>query len=221
MPMSDLTALYLRTLVIGVAVAAPVGAMGVLCIQRVLNGGWRAGLSTGAGIATADGIYAGLAAFGVTAASSALVSWQTPVRLVGGACLLVLGVRSVLRVPSTDDCAADAFSDSGSEATSTSASVHRGNYASAVALTLTNPATIIAFGAILASSGLSAQQGPLPAAVATAGVASGSLAWWLVLSGMVAAVRGGVSQRFITWVSRVSGLVIAGFGFASIISAVL
>ena len=60
-------ALFARTFVIGVAVAAPVGATGVLCIQRTLAHGWRAGMSTGAGIATADGTYAALAAFGVAA----------------------------------------------------------------------------------------------------------------------------------------------------------
>ena len=48
--MSPQLALFARTFVVGVAVAAPVGAMGVLCIQRTLAHGWHAGIATGAGI---------------------------------------------------------------------------------------------------------------------------------------------------------------------------
>jgi len=86
---------------IGIAVAAPVGAMGVLCIQRTLARGWRAGFVTGLGIATADAFYAGCAAFGVAALSSLLVARQTPLRLVGGAFLIYLGVRSVMTAAAT------------------------------------------------------------------------------------------------------------------------
>ena len=97
--MGETLALLARTFVIGVAVAAPVGAMGVLCIQRVLARGWRAGATTGAGIATADATYAGLAAFGLTALSQVLVSFQTPLRIVGGLVLVWLGIRAVLSAP--------------------------------------------------------------------------------------------------------------------------
>ena len=72
-----------RTFLIGIAVAAPVGAMGVLCIQRTLASGWRAGVATGLGIATGDAVYAACAAFGVAALSAWLVAFQTPLRLVG------------------------------------------------------------------------------------------------------------------------------------------
>ena len=90
--MTDELALFARTFVIGVAVAAPVGAMGVLCAQRTLERGVGAGLATGLGIATADALFAGVAAFGVSALSEALVAWQTPLRIVGGIALVYLGL---------------------------------------------------------------------------------------------------------------------------------
>ncbi len=74
-------------LIIGIAVAAPVGAMGVLLIQRTLTSGWRSGAATGLGIATADATYAAVAAFGITAISDLLVDFQTPLRLIGGVAL--------------------------------------------------------------------------------------------------------------------------------------
>jgi putative LysE/RhtB family amino acid efflux pump len=203
-----LLALYAQTFVIGILVAAPVGAMGVLCIQRTLDRGARAGLATGLGIATADGIYASMAAFGLSALSGTLVTWQTPLRLVGGAVLVYLGVRAMLTQPKTVASASADPLDGRGFATL---------YASAVGLTLTNPMTIMAFGAVFASAGLAAQPGAATAAVATAGVVSGSLAWWIVLVVVSSLARARVSDRVLAGVSRVSGALVAVFGLVAIV----
>lgn len=207
--MTDSVALLVRTFVIGIAVAAPVGAMGVLCIQRTLAHGWRAGLSTGLGIATADAIYAGLAAFGVAAVSAAFVAWQDPLRLVGGAVLVYLGVRSVWGASRVTSCAEEVPASHGSL------------YASSVALTLTNPMTIMAFGAVFAGAGLTASPSVATAALATLGVGAGSLAWWLTLTGAVTVAKRGLGDVLVRWVTRVSGLVIAAFGVLAIVSVVV
>jgi len=203
--------LLARTYLIGIAVAAPVGAMGVLCIQRALANGWRAGLSTGLGIATADGIYAGLAAFGVAAVSSAFVAWQTPLRVVGGVALIYLGGRSLMSARSPQECAASAAP----------VVAHGSLYVSAVGLTLTNPMTIMAFGAIFAGAGLAAEPSLLSAGVATAGVALGSLSWWIALTAGVTLARHGLGDRLVLWVTRVSGAVIVGFGVLALVSVVV
>ncbi|MDR3686128.1 MAG: LysE family transporter [Coriobacteriia bacterium] len=209
--MPPLLPLYLRTFVLGVFVAAPVGAMGMLCIQRTLERGWRAGMTTGLGIATADGIYAALAAFGVAAVASVLVAWQTPLRLVGGGVLVYLGIRSILAKPAACDFA--------EQPGAASVGQHAATYASAVGLTLTNPMTIMAFGAVFASAGLVAQPGMASAAVATAGIASGSLSWWLVLATGVTLARAKAGSRLVSAVSRISGAVIVAFGLIAIVAA--
>jgi putative LysE/RhtB family amino acid efflux pump len=206
--MQPLVVLFARTFVIGVAVAAPVGAMGVLCVQRTLARGWRAGVATGSGIATADGIYAGLAAFGVAAVSAILVTYQAPLRIGGGMVLVWLGGRAFMSPPAQD---AATVRDSAKLSTL---------YFGAVGLTLTNPLTIMAFAAIFAGAGLVAQPGLLTAAVATLGVASGSLAWWIALSTGIALVRQ-ASGGLLLWVNRVSGGVIAAFGVAAVVAGVL
>jgi putative LysE/RhtB family amino acid efflux pump len=189
-------------------VAAPVGAMGVLCIQRTLAHGWHAGLATGAGIATADGIYAGLAAFGVAAVSQFLVAWQAPLRIVGGLVLFWLGWRAIVTPPSHD-------------AASVRDSTHFAQlYTSAVGLTLTNPMTIMAFAAIFAGAGLVAQPGWATAVIATAGVAFGSLCWWIVLSTGTALARHAAREQTLVWVSRVSGAFICLFGIAAVVAGV-
>jgi putative LysE/RhtB family amino acid efflux pump len=201
----SLLALFARTWLIGVAVAAPVGPLGMLCIQRTLARGWRAGLATGLGIATGDGTYAALAAFGLAALASALVAWQMPLRLIGGAALILLGARSMLaRSAATPPAETPG---------------HAGAYLSAVGLTLTNPLTIMAFAAVFASAGLVAQPGWGSALAATLGVASGSLSWWLALTTGMTLARRSAGGRLVSAVSRVSGGVIAAFGVAAIVSA--
>lgn len=206
--MSGALALFGRTFLIGIAVAAPVGAMGVLCIQRTLAGGWRSGAWTGAGIATADGLYAATAAFGVTAVSAALIAWQTPLRLAGGAVLVYLGIRAALRTPTPTLVSQPAEATPGLRA-----------YSTAITLTLTNPMTIMAFAAVFAGAGLATGGGAAEAGVATAGVGSGSLAWWLTLATGVALTRHALSPRALRAVSVCSGVAVAGFGVFAILSA--
>lgn len=200
--------LFARMLVIGVVVAAPVGAMGVLCIQRTLAHGWRAGLATGGGIATADAGYAALAAFGVTAISRWMVDYQAPLRIAGGLGLIWLGWRAV-RTPPAHEAAAAA--DSPRLLTL---------YTSAVGLTLTNPMTIMAFAAIFAGAGLVAQAGTGSALIVTLGVALGSLAWWIALTTGVWAVRHAVSERAMVVVNRVSGGILMLFGVLALIAGI-
>jgi threonine/homoserine/homoserine lactone efflux protein len=204
--------LFVRCLVIGVAVAAPVGAMGVLCIQRTLLGGWRSGMATGLGIATADGAYAAIAAFGVTSISSELIALQTPLRLVGGSVLVLLGVWAVVRALRTGE--SEACEEYLPQAPGALAL-----YVSGVSLTLTNPLTIMAFAAVFASAGLAVAPGLGTATTATLGVALGSLAWWTALVTGVSRVRHAVGARAVKAISAGSGVVIAGFGVFAIVSA--
>lgn len=208
--------LLARTFLIGIAVAAPVGAMGVLCIQRTLADGWRHGMATGLGIATADGLFAAVAAFGVSVLSGALVTWQTPLRVVGGLVLIGLGARAALA--GTRAC--DAPQESVPAAGPLAARGTLGPYMSAVGLTLTNPMTIMAFGAVFAGVGLSAQPGVAPALVATAGVLSGSLAWWTILVSGVALARRAIGRRSLMAIGVASGVAVATFGAAAIASVV-
>lgn len=206
--MEDLLGLFMRMIIIGVAVAAPIGAMGILCIQRTLSAGWRAGLATGAGIATADAAFAAVAAFGITAISELLIGLQIPLRILGGLGLLWLGWRALRSRPRE-------------EVVASATPPRRGHlYSSAVGLTLTNPMTIMAFAAIFAGAGLVAQPGVTSAVTVTAGVAAGSLVWWLTLVTGVWAVRHAISPDAIVIINRISGGVLIAFGLLALIAGI-
>src|SRR5215813_9571069 len=90
---------FLKGLLLGFSIAAPVGPIGVLCIRRTLADGRLVGFVSGLGAATADTFYGTVAAFGLTAISSLLVAQGLWLRLIGGVFLLYLGARTLLARP--------------------------------------------------------------------------------------------------------------------------
>ncbi len=198
------TAPFVHGLIIGLSIAAAVGPMAILCIRRTLAEGRLAGLVTGLGVATADGCYGAVAAFGLTALADALLGGQVWLRLFGGAFLCYLGLKTALATP-----AQRAASAAGSNLPRA--------YASALALTLTNPLTILSFAAIFA--GLGAAAGGSSYGTATAlvlGVFVGSACWWLFLTSVVAALRTRVMPHVLRWINRISGAVILAFGLIAL-----
>jgi threonine/homoserine/homoserine lactone efflux protein len=191
--------IFLKGLLIGFSIAAPVGPIGVLCIQRTLTYGRTSGFVTGLGAATADGVYGAIAAFGLTVISNTLVGQQFWFRLIGGVFLLYLGVRTLLAKPATDAAA---------RGHTTLVS----DYLSTFVLTLTNPMTILSFIAVFAGLGLAnTPGGTAPAVMMVVGVVVGSGLWWLILSGAVGAFRDRVGGR-LHLVNRLSGVIILAFG---------
>jgi len=199
----------LRGFILGFAIAASPGPIFFLCLRRTLARGWSSGVVAGLGVATGDGTYAALAAFGVGAVTSVLVGQRRWLGLIGGVVLLGLGLRAVRARPVSQEPL------SGSAAGGLAAS-----YLSTLALTLTNPATIIAFAAVFAGLGLASAGSVLPATILVAGVLIGSASWWVVLATVAALARARVTPAVIQGISIASGLAIAAFGGLAIISAI-
>jgi threonine/homoserine/homoserine lactone efflux protein len=197
--------LFARGLVLGFTIAAAVGPISLLTIRRTLAHGRIYGLASGLGVALADATYGGIAAFGLTAVTSILVGGRLVLGLVGGLFLLVLGWRTVTSRP---DAVAVADERPGL----------LGAFLSIFGLTMTNPMTIISFAAIFAGLGV-VGRGGVDAALLTLGVFCGSMSWWLILTTVVSALRARVTVRALTWVNRVSGVVLLGFAIVSIATA--
>jgi threonine/homoserine/homoserine lactone efflux protein len=165
-----------------------------------LPGGRTAGFISGLGAATADALYGCIAGFGLTFISNLLIDQQVWLRLIGGAFLCYLGLKTLLSKPAEQAAAAQGNGLVGA-------------YISTFFLTLTNPATILSFVAIFAGLGLvSAGVNYLSAVVLVLGVFVGSAVWWLLLSGGVSLFRTRFNTRALHWVNRISGVVIAAFG---------
>jgi threonine/homoserine/homoserine lactone efflux protein len=196
--------LFLRGLLIGLAIAAPVGPIGLLCIQRTLALGRSAGFLSGLGAATADGFYGAVAAFGLTLVSHALLAERMWIQAFGGVALVYIGIRMATR-PVTRQGA--------------SASGGKGwlLYGSVLLLTLGNPLTILSFAAVFATLDVSLQQhAALAAAFTVLGVFSGSALWWLSLSTVVARVGRTLQPRVLRLIGGAAGTLIAVVGLVGL-----
>ncbi len=197
---------FLRGLIIGFSIAAPVGPIGILCIRRTLAEGMWYGLVSGLGAATADAFYGCIAAFGLTLIANLLIGQQFWLRLVGGLFLCYLGLKTFLAKPAE-------------QAAQSQENSLLGAYASTLVLTLTNPLTILSFAAIFAGLGLAeANSDYLAAVLLVLGVFAGSAAWWLLLSGGVSLFRTKFGLRELGWVNRISGVIITVFGLIALLS---
>lgn len=188
--------LFWKSLSIGLAVAAPVGPMSLLCIHRTLDHGLPAGLTFGAGIAAADLTYAAIAAFGVTAVSSLLLAGTVWIKLIGSLLLIVLGVRIALSEPAADS--RKSVAGPGLRA-----------FATAYGLTLANPPTILFFAGIFASVASLATASH--SVIFSAGVFAGSMLWWIILTTLVTKTAALMKPPVMAWINRLSGLVLIGF----------
>jgi threonine/homoserine/homoserine lactone efflux protein len=197
--------IFLRGFIIGFSIAAPVGPIGMLCIRRTLADGRLTGLLTGFGAATADMLYCGIAAFGLTFVMEFVLDQVGWLRIIGGLFLLYLGINTFLTKPAE-------------EAAKHSRSGLFGAYLSTFLLTITNPITILSFLAIFAGLRLAGSNGSYSmAALMVIGVFLGSAAWWLTLSSVVAILRARFTTAWMVWVNRVSGLIITGFGIVALL----
>ena len=190
--------LLLKGLAFGFLLAATVGPMWVLCLRRTLAGGALVGLASGMGIATADGLYGAVAAFGLTAVSGFLLAHAFWIGLAGSAFLLYLGVKTLMAKPEIVEKEESPIGLSAA-------------FLSTLGLTLTNPPTILAFAAIFAGLGLASNTDYGAAALIVAGVFIGSAAWWVILALAAGRLRHRLGPRLFHAINIVSGLTILGF----------
>ncbi|NJO10277.1 MAG: LysE family transporter [Leptolyngbyaceae cyanobacterium SL_1_1] len=181
--------------------AAPVGPIGILCIRRTLILGRLTGLVSGLGAATADGLYGCVAGFGLTLVTQFLVAQTLWLQVIGGLFLIYLGAKIFVSRPA-EEAAAIAPQ-----------STLLGAYVSTLALTLTNPATILSFVAIFAGLGLArGDRSYVDSGVLVLGVFVGSALWWCLLSWSVNLFRAKFNPQQLRWLNRVSGLIMVAFG---------
>lgn len=197
---------FVRGLLIGFSIAATVGPMCILCMQRTLYKGQIYGLVSGLGIATADAVYGSIAAFGLTLITNFLVNQQGWVRLIGGLFLIYLGLKTVITKPAE-------------RAATAKANGYFGAYASTFLLTLTNPLTILSFAAIFAGIGVGgANKSSVSASTVVLGVFTGSTLWWCILTSGISLSRRKFTPQWLLWINRISGIILILFGVFALIS---
>lgn len=208
-------ALFLKSMLAGFIVAVPIGAIGAMCLRRALQGRWLTGLMTGLGAAMADALLATAAMFGLSLLTHYILDNRRPVLFIGGLFLIFIGVRMIMkRHPHLHT----------EEPTANNQlrrwRVRVAALGTAFALTIINPATILAFVGVFAGLGLFPEQPHrlLRAWIVVAGAFVGSMLWWATLTGTAFAVRRHLSLNLVVWLNIVLGALVVGLGAASLLS---
>ena len=193
-------AMFQAGLGIGLAVAVPIGPMGVLCIQRTLAGGLAAGLVTGFGAATVQASYGAAIILGPAALLGADALGQIGtglgrglVHLLSAGLLALFAVRLLRRAGAVS-----------ADLTARAGGGLRGCFLEALALGLANPLTLVLLGAAIPA--LAGPEAIRHAPVILMGQFCGAVLWWLVLSGAVSVLRGRLTGALLDRVNHCAAL---------------
>jgi len=193
---------FLKGLIAGLLIAAPVGPVNVLCIRRTIVHGRVVGVVSGIGAAVADAIFGAIAAFGLSFVHELVMREKFWFGLIGAAVLLVIGLKTLW---------ANAPKEKDDEEEKDPATL-LGDFTSTLILTLTNPVTVLSFLAVFSAFGVQNDEKTLADEwMVVAGVFLGATLWWLLLTNGVAFFRDKFNQRGLRWTNRIGGVLILAF----------
>jgi len=205
--------LVLAGIGIGVLMAAPIGPVNVLVIQRTVARGFWGGLAAGLGAVVGDGLLAAIAAFSVTAISDAMYSNAGWIKLVGGFLLVAFGVallftRPALTIPVGQK---------------SHLLEHTGIIPQTFFLTVTNPGAILGMAAMIGGLGslIGGLNTYLEALLLVLAVMGGSLVWWLGLSELIATIRHKLTEGRLKLINRIAGTVLIAFGLILLLDGII
>ncbi|MBH0155177.1 LysE family transporter [Fictibacillus sp. 5RED26] len=196
--------LLLKSIILGFSISAPVGPIGLLCIQRTLSQGKSAGFLTGFGAVTANIVYASIAVLGFSV-SSLLIQYEMLLKILGTIFLLYLGVKTFLKkVPN--------------QAAQLAGESKLMMFFSTFFLMITNPVTILNFTAMFAGLGFGESQMSLQIGMfLISGVFIGATCWWMFLSIVVSLLTKSIQPHLAT-INKGAGLLIIGLALANILA---
>ena len=189
--------------------AAPIGPVNVLVIQRAVSRGFWGGLAAGLGAVLGDGVLAAIGAFSIAAISDVMVAYGDPIQVIGGVLLLAFGIallfcRPVITTPVNER---------------SHLLEHTGIIPQTFVLTVTNPGAVLGMAAMIGGLGslIGGLNTNIEALILVAAIMGGSLLWWLGLSELIATIRHKLTENRLNIINRVAGSLLFAFGVALLI----
>ncbi len=205
--------IILKGLFIGLISSAPMGPVGMLCIQRTLNDGRRQGLITGAGAAVGDVIYAlitAIGALGLSFLAEYIEKHQAPFQIGGSIVLIVFGYFVFRQNPSRNITKLEKSQDSVGKVFGTS-----------LALTLSNIGMLFLYMALFARFNLIDSSQPFIISLAVVpAIGLGAMAWWLFITYLVNKLRSKFNPRGLKLFNKVIGTILMTIGVVGIVTGI-
>jgi hypothetical protein len=211
--------IFYRGLILGIMIAAPVGPIGLLCIRRSVQKGLLIGFATGLGAAFADTLFATVSALGIAAIMDFIRRYDMGLHIIGGMMLLYGAWHTWHDAPKPPSDPIDLLKKIvAAPVTDTSTWNAIKACISGFAITLTNPITIFAVLAVVAT--FSHVDNRLDAATLVGGIFCGSVLWWLTLSGGVTLLRGYFTESRIIVVNKVTATILAALALWAVVQGI-
>ncbi len=192
-------------LFIGVLVAAPVGPVNVLCVQRAIERGFWGGIAAGLGSMLGDGLIALSAGMGVGAISSAVEHYRAVIQVVGGLALMAFGAKLYYATPR--------IAVSSVHESETSLRDFVWDIPQTFFLTITNPGAVLGLIAIFGGVSTFVEvHSTADVLLMVAAIMTGSLLWWVGLSNLISRHRHRIDAARLGTINRVAGVLLAIFG---------
>lgn len=206
--------ILLQGMIAGFVASITLGPVGVMCIQRTLSKNRQSGLVSGLGAASADVLFAVVAYFFVSVISSLIENHLQILTILGGICVVIVGVNIFLKNPVVQIRRNRAGKSNPGQ-----------DFISTFLLTLANPAFMLWLLVIFSAFNLGGGDGKLTfskvgtGAMIIGGFFAGAAVWWFLLTSIISLLRNRFRPRHLLWINRIAGLMITGLGAAAIISA--
>lgn len=208
----DILSLILKGMIIGVAASAPMGPVGILCVQRTQKKGRWFGFVTGVGAAFSDLFYAIITGIGI---SFILDFINNPVykfyfQLVGGFMLLAFGLYSFLNNPLRN-------ARSGGQQ-------NKGtlwyNCWTGFLITFSNPLIVLLFMALFSMFNFVVPNHPVEMCIGYASIISGAIIWWFGLTWLIDKIREKWDEQGVVIINRIIGALVIIFSLITLIGTI-
>ena len=181
---------------IGMAVSAPLGPLGMLCIKRTVNKNWKSGFMSGLGIAASDAIYAIIAGFSLTIIIKFINKYEIYFEILGATMVVILGLHIFLSNPAKE---IQKFKQKGTS--------YLQDFLTAFLLTVTNPLSVFVFIAIFTSYSLVLQLSQLfEAFLIVGGIFGGGATWWFIITGLAYLFKHKLTINTLWWANKIIGM---------------
>lgn len=190
---------FINGVLIGLIFSMPIGAVGAMSIQRTINHGVIAGFISGTASSVADVLYACVGAFGMTILSDFLLTYQTPIHLIGACLLILIAIRMITEkgvMLSTEIVDVKDYLKM---------------FLSSFAVAITNPAAIISFLFAFSVFGIVGTLDFVDGIQLVTGVFLGTLCWWILLVAVVNFMKKKLTMKWLYRLNVLFGLILIVF----------
>lgn len=205
----------IKGLIAGFSVAAPIGPVNLIFIERALTKSKLSAIITGLGAATADTFYAAVAAFGLRSVSGIFISHERTFATISAIFMIAMGIRIVFFTKSIpiEDLSQKLSRIKQREKKFNTPKNLIEDYVSSFFFTITNPMTIVTFTLILAALGIGFKNSVATYPVfIVVGVFLGSMLWWFILLKISKLIERKLNEGFMDDLARILGVFILIFG---------